>query len=331
MASLPLWVAAAVLLVAGGATWAAGTSLTRHVDGLANQTGASRALLGALLLGGITSLPEAVTMTTAAAVGGGALALGNVVGSTSANLAILAGADLAVPGVAIVHQAEAARVQRPASLLVVLLAVAGCAAVLGPPVEIEVDVWSVVIALGAVACFVLIHRGSGDVVVDDPEADLEELDRGQRIRRLVGAGAVIVVAGYGTASAGSAIAERTGLSGSFVGFALLAAATSLPELSTTLAAVRLGRAGLAFGNILGTNIFNQLLILPADIVDGRGPIFGSSDDSIVFGAFLGIILVGVYLTRLDRPSAVIAGRVGIESVVILAVYAGGMAVLYGLG
>jgi len=141
---------------------------------------------------------------------------------------------------------------------------------------------------------------------------------------------VILAAGYTAARAGTVIAEQTGLSGGFVGFSLLAVSTSLPELSTTIAASRMGRPDLAFSNVMGTNIFNHLLLLPADLF-GAGPLFDSVERSASAAAMLGVVLVGIYLVRLTGPPRAVAGRMGTESVLVLAVYAVGTAILYGMG
>lgn len=329
MQTLPLWANLALLVVAGAATWAAGARLTAHVDALAARPGARRTLLGALLLGGITSLPEAATVTTAAALGGSSFAVGNVLGSTSANLAILAAADAIVPGKPILREVDARAVTRQAALVVIILATTGAAAVTGEPFESRVGLWAVAITALAVVSFALIGSEDGDDR-DDRGAAGESVDSRQEVLRLVGAGGVILVAGYTAARAGTVISEQTGVSGGFVGFSLLAVSTSLPELSTTIAALRIGRPSLAFSNVLGTNIFNHVLLLPADVV-GAGSLFATVDRTAPAAAMLAIVLVGIYLVRLTGRPRAVGGRVGPESVVIFGVYAAGTALIFGMG
>jgi cation:H+ antiporter len=83
---------------------------------------------------------------------------------------------------------------------------------------------------------------------------------------------VIVVAAPSLAEAAGKIAELTGLGGTFVGTTLVAFSTSLPELVSSLAALRMGAPDLAIGNIFGSNVFNMVLLLPIDIAYS-GPLF----------------------------------------------------------
>lgn len=76
----------------------------------------------------------------------------------------------------------------------------------------------------------------------------------------------VFIGGFVVAEAASAIAEQSGLSETIVGASLVAISTSLPELTTTYAAVRLGAYGMAVGNILGTNALELALFLPADLI-----------------------------------------------------------------
>ncbi|MCK5879721.1 MAG: hypothetical protein KAH24_08070 [Holophagae bacterium] len=82
----------------------------------------------------------------------------------------------------------------------------------------------------------------------------------QLIGMFSGLAALTVVAGYYLTCLGDTIAEETGFGHNIVGFVLLAAVTSLPELSTAITGATLGQAELVFGNMVGSNIFNTLII-----------------------------------------------------------------------
>ena len=88
------------------------------------------------------------------------------------------------------------------------------------------------------------------------------------------AAAVIVVTGPFMAESAGVIAEASGLGKTFVGTTLVAFSTSLPELVASLAALRIGAHDLAIGNVLGSNAFNMLLLIPLDLVQ-KGPILAS--------------------------------------------------------
>src|SRR5690606_23573803 len=113
--------------------------------------------------------------------------------------------------------------------------------------------------------------------------------------------AVILIAGFILARSGDAIAQTTGLGQSFVGFVLVALATSLPELSTALTAAKRGLYTMAISDILGTNIINVALIFLVDVLDsGDDVIFNRVDDFAIFGALLAVVLTALFLAGLSE-------------------------------
>jgi cation:H+ antiporter len=101
----------------------------------------------------------------------------------------------------------------------------------------------------------------------------------------------------------AAIAERSGLSTSFVGVTLLASATSLPEVSTTLAAVRIGAYSMAISNIFGSNLLMVALVLPADLAYSGAPILGALDQATGFALISGVLVTAIYLSGRWRRGA----------------------------
>jgi cation:H+ antiporter len=143
-----------------------------------------------------------------------------------------------------------------------------------------------------------------------------------------GASAVVLAAGVVLAQAADALAAQSGLGASFVGVTLLATATSLPELSTTIAAVRLGAYSLAVSNIFGSNMLMVALVFLADLVYRPGPVLAAVDRSAVFAVAMGIVVTAVYLIGLiERRDRTIL-RMGLDSAVVLALYVGSLGVLY---
>jgi cation:H+ antiporter len=141
---------------------------------------------------------------------------------------------------------------------------------------------------------------------------------------------VILAAGWALARTGDALAEQTGLGPSFVGVALVAGSTSLPELSTTLGAVRRGNHQMAVSNILGTNCLEVALFFLADAVYRGGPILASVDTSAMFAAAIGMIVSAIFLLGLlERRNRTILGM-GVDSMAVLVVYGCGIVGLYSL-
>jgi cation:H+ antiporter len=169
------------------------------------------------------------------------------------------------------------------------------------------------------------HATPGDT---DDEAPTRS--KARIVTSLTLAGLVVVAGGYLVTRTGDALAEQTGLGSSFVGAILLALATSLPEVSTTLEAVRLGRHRLAFSNIFGTNLFDVGFLFVADVFYRGGGVLEEVGSFSQFAALLGILLTGVYVAGILRRRKRVVLRMGIDSAIVIAAYAVGVVVLYGL-
>lgn len=335
-----------VALFAAGAAvvWFAGTRLTRYADAITEHTGLGQALIGALLLGGITSLPELATTSTAAIGGNGELAVNNILGGVAMQLALLAVADAFVRGRALSTLAGSSSLLLQGNGLILILALAVAAITSGSVVVLGIDLWTAALLVVAVGIFWASRSSEHDEPwppADDAEPPSETV-RGNAAERLTNvsnsrltlytilAALPVVLGGYLVARTGEAVAEQSGLGASFGGAILLAIATSLPEVSTTLEAVRLGRYRLAFSNIFGTNIFDVGFLFIADVFYRQGGVLESVGDFSVFAAMLGILLTGVYLAGILQRSKRVVFRIGLDSILVAALYLGGVVILYGL-
>jgi cation:H+ antiporter len=138
------------------------------------------------------------------------------------------------------------------------------------------------------------------------------------------------MAGFVLARTGDAIAQQSGLGTSFIGVTLIGFATSLPEISTLLAAVRLRRYMMAFGDIFGTNILNIALIFLIDLAYPGPPVINEIGAFSQVAAALGILLTLLYVSGLIERRDETAGRLGIDSWAVLIVYFTGIMMLYTL-
>jgi cation:H+ antiporter len=135
---------------------------------------------------------------------------------------------------------------------------------------------------------------------------------------------VTLVAGVVLERSGDAVATHIGLSGVLFGATILAAATSLPELSTGLTSVRNGDYQLAMSDIFGGNAFLPVLFLLATLLSGKA-VLPQAHDTDIYLTALAILLTLAYTTGLVfRPSTRIA-RMGLDSLVVLALYVVGVA------
>lgn len=334
-AAVALFCAATVAIVA------AGTRLTGVADVLAERTGLGEAVVGAVLLGGSTSLSGIVTSVTAASNGSAELAVSNAVGGIAVQTVFLAVADLAYRGVNLEHAAASPANLAQGALLVTLLAVP-LLAFSGPEVSL-LGVHPATPLLLASYAFGL--RVVSDVQADPmwgakrtPETQDEEEESsedsgfsGQSLRSLwaqfVLLGLTIGVAGWVVGRTGITISEQTGLTATVVGALLTATVTSLPELVTSVAAVRRGALALAVGGIIGGNAFDTIFIAFSDVFYRAGSIYHSISQQQVFLISLTMMLTGVLLLGLLRREQQGFANIGFESALVLLLYVGGLAFL----
>lgn len=135
---------------------------------------------------------------------------------------------------------------------------------------------------------------------------------------------VLVLAAIKIAQYGDVIAVRTRLGGMFVGVLLLAGATSLPELLTTINSFSQGVPQLAAGNLLGSNMFNMLLLAVLDLLNQDARILRRVAMTHALTAALACAMIGlaVFFILADIPLRI--GWLGLDSVVLVAVYVGGI-------
>jgi len=288
-----------LFVAAGAVVVAAGTALARYGDAIAHRTRAGRLWIGAVLLAGATSLPELGTDIAAVRMGALDLALGDLFGSSMANMLILALVDLMPPRREVLRRATLDHAL--AACLAIGLSAATAACLLAPSgrvvAGVSVESMALVVAylLGTRAVYRHAMRNFGP---EQLAADAEVGPGAEPVPTLgravagFGAAALVTLAAAPVfAYAAKALAEETGLGTTFVGTWLVGLSTSLPELVTSVAAVRMGAFDLAVGNLLGSNAFNISILLWVDLAYPGGSIFVDASRSHLLSIVFGIILM----------------------------------------
>lgn len=334
-ADWPIWANFTIFVVSAGLVWIAGTRLVHYGDELSERFGLGQVFVGLIILAAITSLPEVVTTFTAATAGNGDLVLGNIFGSVTIQTAVLAIADLFIVRYALTSWPRKPTHALEAVLLILFLATMHWIAIVGEHELIwGIGIGSVVLCLAYPGAIVLLHRydeRASWAPVDLPEAEtataivtkresLSELPSLALFLRIALASALILLAGYLTANRADAIALQTGLGGSFIGVALLAAATSTPEFSTTFAAARMGAYTLAISNIFGSNLIMVALVLPADMAYRAGPILAELSVAGQISLLSGLLVTTIYVSGLLLRRTPRMFGAGVDSILVLAVY-----------
>jgi cation:H+ antiporter len=140
--------------------------------------------------------------------------------------------------------------------------------------------------------------------------------------------AIVATAGYCVGKAGMSISVETGISESLVGSLFTALSTSLPELVTTVAAVRQGALTLAVGGVLGGSSFDVLLLGFSDLAYRGGSIYQAVAAQQVFMVALTILMTGILLLGLLRREKHGIGNIGFESILVLILYLSGFSLLF---
>lgn len=308
----PLFAFAAFALCAGVILFA-GRGLSRYGDRIGEISGWGGAWVGLVLMASVTSLPELmVGISSTALVGSADLAVGDVVGSCAFNLLILAALDAFVPQRRPLFGVASPSHVLAAALGIILMAAVGVG--LANPTDIAVTpwlgVWSVVfIAVYAASVRLMFkhaQRGrDGSVqptlegeVLESRQPELAGLTTRQVVGRYLLYALVVVTAALALPPLAATISESTGLEESFVGTLFLAASTSLPEIAVSYAAVRMGAIDLAVGNLLGSNLFNILILAIDDMAYTKGFLLRDASDAHLTSALSTIAMAAIVIVGL---------------------------------
>lgn len=325
-------------MIAAIVVWRTGIKLAVSADLLAERTGIGRAVIGALLLGGITSLPEATTTVAAAAIGSPGLAVNNILGGVAMQVVVLALADARLRQNPLSLEVAHPEVMLQAAIFILLLGITAVGTLLGDANVLGMGAWTLAIFICALLAFTLLQQNrqrdtwKPQIYARTHSAARERSTSSTSTQRLLfglaGLGLVILLGGIVLTHTADALALQTGLGASLIGAVLLALATSLPELSTTVSAIRLGQHTMAYSNIFGANILDLALLLLADIAYQGTPVLNHVGEFAVGMAMLGIVLTAVCLIGLLERRRLMVWRFGLDSLTIMLLYLGGLALLY---
>lgn len=305
---------------------AAGTKLARYGDMIAAHTGLGGGWIGMVLVASVTSLPELVTGAASVTFAGVPdIAVGNALGACVLNFAMLVVLDMLHRKGSIYTVVGQGHVLGAAFGVVMLGTVA-----VGLLAQSQLDV-----SLGHVGLVSLVLAALYPVAIrsiyfyernqhksDDvlPATDAE-LSLRQASWRYAAAAAVVVGAALWLPSTARSLAEAMGWSQGFVGTLLVALATSLPELTVTVASLRIGALDMAIGNLVGSNLFNLLILAIDDVLYVDGPLLAVVSRSHALSALAASVMAGALIVALvARPQARLLNAVGWTSVVLALAY-----------
>ena len=257
---------------------------------ISEQLGVSPVIVGALVVGLGTSLPEMVVSGLAAAQRDTIdLAIGNFIGSNAANITLVLGAGAVITDVTArrsVYRREGGLVLASTALVSLFIVDGFLARWEAIVLVIAMAAATVTLALGP-----NVERSAPSPAPPEPRRVTSSV-----VTIVVGLAAVVLGAQLLVTSAIS-VAERLGASEAFVGLTVVAVGTSLPELATTIASARRRSVEMIIGNIFGSNVFNSLAVAGVAGLLGTGRL--SDTPTVSIGVMVGVTVV-----------AVVAGAVG---------------------
>ncbi len=308
MASFLGIVSGLALLIIGGGLLVTGASQ------LAARFGVSPMIIGLTIVGFGTSAPELVVNIIGGLRGESALAFGNVIGSNISNLALVLGAAAMLQSIEI----EGSVIRREVPLLLLIttiMTVMALDSVLeGGTARIGVSDAIVLLLLFTVFVYITVQdvilSKKNDALLteieDNPLVVTEPISR-YHWAFVVAGFALLFTGGEMTVRYSVAFAGALGISTTLVGLFVVAIGTSLPELITSLIAAWRKESDLALGNILGSNVFNSLIVLPASALVGTVAIPKGGVQDLVISWLFAAALIPIFLigrARLGRTSGI---------------------------
>ena len=275
----------------------AGYYLSRYGDIIAEKTGMSASWVGLALLATATSLPELVTGISSVTLADTPnIAVGNALGSTVFNLAILVMLDALYKRETLYSSAAQGHILS-AALGALLIAFSGFSLLLDStgmsPVFGHIGLYTPFFVLIYFVSVRAVHRYEQRMLNEYTETSAERYPQVTLKKAITGfsfAAAAVIAAGIFLPFVAKDIAELMGWGQSFVGTLLVAAVTSAPEIVVTITALRIGALDMAIANVLGSNLFNIIYLAVDDLFYTKGSLLASVNSAHAMTAFTSVMM-----------------------------------------
>ena len=325
LALISVWIQFVIVLALIG--WG-GFKLSRYGDVIAEKTGMGGTWIGLILMASVTSLPELVTGVSAVAIANTPdIAVGDVLGSCVFNLLIIVVLDFMYRKESVYTRASQGHVLS-AGFGVVLIGFAGFNILLSPggnlPTLGHVGIYTPIIIVMYSVAMRTVFRYEREHISATAEGATERypgLSLRQAYLNYAGAAAIVVTAALLLPFVGKSIAVQMGWHESFVGTLFVAFATSVPEIAVTIGALRIGAIDMAIGNVLGSNLFDIVILAIDDLLYLQGPLLAFVSPSHAVTAFSAMMMTGVaVIGLLYRPKTRVFKTVGWASLFLFSLY-----------
>lgn len=304
----------------------AGYVLSQSADTLAEAYGWARGWVGLALLATVTSLPELASGISAVAlVDAPNLAVGNALGACVVNLLFLVVVDALQRGQPMYREASATHLLS-AGFGVVMLGLVALSLLTGAraPALLHVGVYSPMLLALYLLALQAVHGHERRAMAATAKREKAAASTAGLAWRRFGLAAVAVLAaGTWLPVLAAELATALGVSSSFVGTVMMAVVTTLPEMAVTLSALRLGALDMAIGNLLGSNLFNVMILAVDDVFYVRGPLLASvsavhAGTAVTALVMTGLVIIGLVMRPQGRTLKVLSWvSVGLAAAYVL--------------
>ena len=282
------------LLLVKGADW-----FVEGAAGIAKKLGIPQLIIGLTIVAMGTSMPEAAVSITAALQENAGITIGNIVGSNILNILIILGVTALITNVAIQKSTLYYEIPYMIAITIVLMIFG----ITGGEISfIEGIIFWLLFIVFLGYLFVMSKKGNSQ-----ENEEVKDIPVWKCILFMLVGGVMVVKGSDFAVSGASAIARFFGMSERFIGLTIVAFGTSLPELVTSVTAAKKGNAGIAIGNIVGSNIFNILFVIGTTALICTVP-FESKFiiDTIIAIASGAVLWLGTYKSReLRKPCGIV--------------------------
>ncbi len=305
----------------------AGHSLTRYAGAISSLTGLPHSWIGLVLLSAATSVPELFTGVSSVAVFDAPdIALGDALGSCVLNLVLLVLLDVLCPDEPIYSRVDQRHVLT-AGFGVVLIGIVGLTIMTadtgigGTLFHVSAYTPLVILVYFVAVRATFLHERRLAITTPEAGEPGHALTLSQAVTRYIAAALIVGVAGGALPYIGTEIAQITGWQASFIGTLLVALATSLPEFVVVVSAMQRNAPDMAIAALLGSNLFDVVVVAIDDLAYTRGSIFADVSPVHASSAFAGVIMSGIFVVALlYRPKNRFFGHLNWVSLSLLTVY-----------
>jgi cation:H+ antiporter len=319
--------------ICAGIIFFAGRKLSFYGDLLAELTGMGKAWIGLILMAAVTSLPELmVGISSVTIIGSADLAVGDILGSCAFNLGILSIMDVFTPKNHPLFSNTSRSHILIAGFNVILIALVGLGLFLNQDIVVLPFLgMTSILFLGVYLIAVRVifnYQHAYPTIETHQQSVAHSLSLRQVILQYVLFASIIIITALALPYFVEHLAKATGLGKTFAGTVFLAASTSLPEIAVSYAAIRMGSSDMAIGNLLGSNLFNVVILFLDDFFYTKGHLLKDASDMNLLSVFFVLMMTGVAIIGFVFPSQKKKIILSWDTFTIFALYIANLILLY---